>query len=192
VEAPWDVTGDVMQTGRPNAVLDSDAKRGTNRHARNAVVAECGQPHAVPSADFHHRREFAMARLSLPRRYFLQGTLGAFAGLLAGVRPHLGLAAKKPKSLTLYQLSPIYNSAGAEYCGGCSSCNACIKHAENKLFATSAAADNGRAHPNCDCAIVHQQVKYSSWVALFGSPSNPRHLSRDRRERRSLFKQLVP
>src|SRR3954451_25279870 len=104
-EARGDVTDSekVVRGGQPPPSPTSST--GRTRHARSAVVAVCGQPHAVPSADFHHRREFAMARLTLPRRHFLQGTLGAFAGLLGGVRPHLGLAAKKPKSLALYQLS---------------------------------------------------------------------------------------
>ncbi|MCX6522181.1 MAG: hypothetical protein NTZ21_16100 [Actinobacteria bacterium] len=37
---------------------------------------------------------------------------------------------------------------------GCSVCNACLAHAANKLFATEAAAQAGRAHPGCRCAVV--------------------------------------
>jgi hypothetical protein len=37
---------------------------------------------------------------------------------------------------------------------GCSVCNACLAHAANKLFATEAAAQAGRAHPGCRCVVV--------------------------------------
>jgi hypothetical protein len=37
---------------------------------------------------------------------------------------------------------------------GCSACSACRSHAANKLFASAADADAGRAHPFCKCLVV--------------------------------------
>jgi hypothetical protein len=40
----------------------------------------------------------------------------------------------------------------------CASCSACVSHAANKLFSTKEAADSGRAHKGCNCAIVSGQA----------------------------------
>jgi hypothetical protein len=40
----------------------------------------------------------------------------------------------------------------------CASCSACVAHAANKLFPTKEAADAGRAHKGCNCAIVTGQA----------------------------------
>jgi hypothetical protein len=37
---------------------------------------------------------------------------------------------------------------------GCRGCASCRSHAANKLFASAAAADSGRAHPFCRCLVV--------------------------------------
>jgi hypothetical protein len=37
---------------------------------------------------------------------------------------------------------------------GCSACASCLAHAANKLFASAASADAGRAHPYCKCLVV--------------------------------------
>jgi hypothetical protein len=61
-------------------------------------------------------------------------------------------------------------------------CRACHHHAANKLFATRAAAEHGRAHPGCKCTIVRTSaVNTAQWQALFGHAHKPRHLSVDRR-----------
>jgi hypothetical protein len=69
-------------------------------------------------------------------------------------------------------------------------CKACHHHAANKLFATRAAAEHGRAHPGCKCTIVGSRaMSNTQWQALFGHPHKPRHSSADRRwasTRRSL------
>jgi hypothetical protein len=62
------------------------------------------------------------------------------------------------------------------------SCKACHHHAANRLFATRAAADHGRAHPGCKCTIVRSgAVNAVQWQALFGHGHTVRHASVDRR-----------
>lgn len=51
---------------------------------------------------------------------------------------------------TVWGLDPDGARAGC----GCSACSACRSHAHYKLFASSADADTGRAHPFCRCEIV--------------------------------------
>ena len=61
-------------------------------------------------------------------------------------------------------------------------CKACHHHAANKLFATRAAAEHGRAHPACTCMIVRSRaVSTVQRQALFGHRHKPRHSSGDRR-----------
>lgn len=62
------------------------------------------------------------------------------------------------------------------------SCKACHHHAANRLFATRAAADHGRAHPGCRCTIVRSRaVTAAQWRALFGHQHKLRHSHVDRR-----------
>jgi hypothetical protein len=62
------------------------------------------------------------------------------------------------------------------------SCKACHHHAANRLFATRVAADRGRAHRGCKCAIVRSRaLRPAQWVALFGHQRKLRHSTADRR-----------
>jgi len=62
------------------------------------------------------------------------------------------------------------------------SCKACHHHAANRLFATRAAADHGRAHAGCRCTIVRSRsVSPAQWQAVFGHQRKPHHLTVDRR-----------
>jgi hypothetical protein len=76
-------------------------------------------------------------------------------------------------------------TAGVSYrlkAGPHCSCKACHHHAANRLFATRAAADHGRAHPGCKCTIVRSRaVNAVQWRALFGQQHTPRHSHVDRR-----------
>jgi hypothetical protein len=59
---------------------------------------------------------------------------------------------------------------------------ACTRHAANKLFADPVAADLHRAHPGCNCQIVHGgELPERVWVNLFGDPSNVARPQVDRR-----------
>lgn len=120
-----------------------------------------------------------MGRSTLSRRRLLAGASSILGIVLAGLPVRLALAA--PKQLPAYRLSPLYESDDS-HCGGCAACQACQKHAENKYFASEAAADSGRAHPNCDCRVIAESLPYGTWVALFGNPASPRRTSRDLRE----------
>ncbi len=105
------------------------------------------------------------------RRVLLARSAAATAAL-AGA---LGLrVAAGAESLTVYQLDP-------GDCVGCQTCNACQGHAANKLFASFAAADGGRAHPGCDCEVVEEAMARNTWTALFGAPQRPRTESVDKR-----------
>ena len=64
----------------------------------------------------------------------------------------------------VFVLDPYASPVGAT----CWKCIACRKHAEHKRFATYAAADRNRAHPNCRCGIRSVEVSKSEFHALFG------------------------
>jgi hypothetical protein len=89
---------------------------------------------------------------SLSRRAFFAAMVGA--GTLAV--PLAGSA--RAATITLYRLNSDWGhgdpncvpNRGQSTCGGC---YACVNHSRNKLFATAAAADAGRAHPGCKCLV---------------------------------------
>jgi hypothetical protein len=122
-----------------------------------------------------------MAGPVFPRRQFLIASGSAAGGLGIALRSKPAGAAKE-RTLTLYRLATTYPDSGLP-CGGCHACKACQGHAANKLFSSEAAAEAGRAHANCDCAILGTEVPYATWVRLFGNPKKPRHISRDLRQR---------
>lgn len=86
--------------------------------------------------------------------------VAAAAAGIAGVAAPQALAA--PPGTTVYFLDPC----GGPSEGGRCSCRACESHAANKIFLTAAAADSGRAHPHCNCAIVSKQVTHGLWKVL--------------------------
>jgi hypothetical protein len=81
--------------------------------------------------------------------------------------------------------SPQTAAPGVSYrlkAGPHCSCKACHSHAANRLFATHAAADQGRAHPGCNCKVVRSSVVDPvQWKALFGNARRLSHKSVDRR-----------
>src|ERR1700760_4270139 len=81
--------------------------------------------------------------------------------------------------------SPHAATPGVSYklkAGAHCNCKACHKHAANRLFATHAAADKGRAHPGCKCTIVRSSaVDPVQWKELFGTARRLSHKSVDRR-----------
>jgi hypothetical protein len=103
---------------------------------------------------------------SSTRRGFLARALAAGAAGLAAALPGSGAFAARKKQ-AVFVLDPL----GPDGCGSCASCNACTKHGANKLFASEAAADANRAHPNCDCAIRPAgELPTAVFTALFGHP----------------------
>jgi hypothetical protein len=115
------------------------------------------------------------------RRQFLRvgaGSAVAAATFAAGG----GIANAAPATVATYALSP---TATGRWCrrghnnGDCASCHACQKHATNKVFRSTAAANAGRAHHRCRCEVVSgPDVSPTVFDALFGS-STP---SVDRRD----------
>lgn len=66
--------------------------------------------------------------------------------------------------------------------GGCAACTACIRHGENKIFATAEDANRGRAHRRCKCTVVAgPEVSPAVYDALF---AGGRVRSVDRRDPR--------
>jgi hypothetical protein len=52
--------------------------------------------------------------------------------------------------------------------GVITTCNACLSHAQHKRFATAAAAEENRAHPGCNCAILETSESVENFVRMFG------------------------
>lgn len=66
----------------------------------------------------------------------------------------------------------------------CHACNACHKHAKNKMFATRRAADRHRAHKGCKCKVVPGgKLEVSVWAELFDGLDNPKRRAVDRRKK---------
>jgi hypothetical protein len=69
----------------------------------------------------------------------------------------------------VWGLDPNWDGGDPSSCG-CGACASCRSHAANKWFASAAAADAGRAHPYCKCAVVPLvQVSESMFNALFAA-----------------------
>jgi hypothetical protein len=122
---------------------------------------------------------------SISRRRFLAGSVPALAVLLYGA-PAWADSNRK----AYYVLDPDWKSS--RRCDvperhkpdDCHACSACHAHAANKLFATRAAAEHGRAHPGCKCKVVRGGTfGLKLWADLFGGLSDPEHLVVDRRSK---------
>jgi hypothetical protein len=68
-----------------------------------------------------------------------------------------------PKGVIVFRLRPCPPSVGVRRC----SCNACVRHAMNKYFATPVAADSHRAHKHCNCVIVPELVTAAQYQQMF-------------------------
>ena len=99
------------------------------------------------------------------------GVVAAGAGAALG--PQAALASRHGSVGVVYRLRAT---------GHCS-CTACHRHAANKLFATRAAANHGRAHRGCRCKVVRATIGADAWRKLFGSPAELHRTSVDRRRR---------
>ncbi len=87
------------------------------------------------------------------------------AGLAVGTAAFLGVPmAEAAATVDVWGLDPD----GGHHGCGCSACAACRAHASNKIFASAADANAGRAHPRCKCAVT-QLASVESYVydALF-------------------------
>ena len=85
---------------------------------------------------------------TLTRVGFLGSGLVVAAGALGGYAAQ----AQAAETVQVWGLDP--NWGGDPAACGCSACASCLAHASNKLFASAASADSGRAHPYCKCLVV--------------------------------------
>jgi len=83
-------------------------------------------------------------------------TVAGGATLLAGTSA--AHAQSKEKERATWMLSP---TGGGRSCGprklksgGCPACNACTRHAANKIFSAAEAADAHRSHRGCLCTVI--------------------------------------
>ncbi|MEM9035834.1 MAG: hypothetical protein AAGD18_14660 [Actinomycetota bacterium] len=88
----------------------------------------------------------------MSRRRFITVAAGTTALAGAGVRQLVVADDSGASTATAYVLEP--RSCGTS----CGVCNACRRHADNKLFLTAAAADGGRAHPGCRCVVRTTEI----------------------------------
>lgn len=108
----------------------------------------------------------------LNRRAFLGTVLGA-AALAVPLSERASAATG-----TVYRLSADWG-AGHVHCvpnrgqSGCGGCYACVRHARNKVFATAAAADAGRAHARCKCVVLpFETVDAATFQQLFAASAS--------------------
>jgi hypothetical protein len=114
-----------------------------------------------------------MERLYSRRSVVARG--GAVAAALAGLGSLVspGWAKQRHvKTRTVWRLDPLFGPCKVHPHGkGCSACNACIRHASNKRFATERAANRHRAHKHCNCKVVKGgKISRSAYTDLFGKP----------------------
>ena len=102
-----------------------------------------------------------LSTLLTRRRLLSSGLLAMGTAALIGIP-----AAKAASTVSVWGLDP----GGAHEACGCSACAACRTHALNKIFASAADADTGRAHPYCRCAVTQlSAVEPRVFEALFVS-----------------------
>ena len=122
------------------------------------------------------------------RRTFLGLGVGAVAAAAVMVAPAVASAArpsqlppkKPPLNPCHYRIPWIlepFARTGVEGCSPddvgtsatpCAACAACHAHAANKIFASQAAANAGRAHKGCRCSVVKgTPMLVSTWNTLF-------------------------
>jgi hypothetical protein len=107
------------------------------------------------------REDLQVERNELTRRTLIAG--GGAVALVALTPARAGAASTVPT----WALDPGDGSCGA---AGCASCFACQAHAANKLFQTAQAADQGRAHPGCNCTVVSgQPLSQATFDQIFGA-----------------------
>jgi hypothetical protein len=113
------------------------------------------------------------------------GFLGSGLVTAAGALGVSAARARVAEAVQVWGLDP--NWSDDPVACGCSACSSCLAHASNKLFASAAAADSGRAHPYCKCLVVPLvELDSDVYDALFRSGAG-----RDSVDRRHQWVQAV-
>jgi hypothetical protein len=113
----------------------------------------------------------------LDRRTVLAGVGASVAAFLLGL-PVLASAANR---VPVWRLDAVHSAGPGAYSPGCTGCQACRKHALNRVFATKEAAAKGRAHEGCNCKVVRGSLSAADYAAIFGSADAPTSTVYDRR-----------
>ena len=112
------------------------------------LMADDDKVKAIPRGDFLKKMTTVGAALT----YLYCGK--SKDGLTIMELAALDAASKNnPTVVTVYRLSTR----------GIRSCNACVKHAQFKVFTTYDAADQNRAHVGCNCPVVEQFIPVANF-----------------------------
>lgn len=128
-----------------------------------------------------------MAELLQSLRQSRRGLVGLAGVALVGVERGTDDVLSAQRGRKIFVLNPEWGAGqkvGVKHCpnskdathkqgGRCHGCHACHAHAKNKRFATHDAADQGRAHLGCLCAIESRRVTKQEFVKMFGKPGSP-------------------
>lgn len=106
---------------------------------------------------------------STPRRKFLLmlAGLGAASGLRLSNDREAVAATTTVNPTLVWRLDSHWGYAAGPKKRTACKCNACVNHAKNKVFATSEAAEAGRAHKNCNCQLRAVQINPDGYKKLF-------------------------
>lgn len=110
-------------------------------------------------------------------RFVALGALGAMGAFALGL-PGLAAAANR---VPVWRLDAVHRPGVGGYASGCAGCHACRQHALNRIFATKAAATDGRAHAGCNCRVVRASLPAATFEKLFGPADKPTRDVVDRR-----------
>lgn len=102
----------------------------------------------------------------LKRREFIEGMTAL--GVVTAVGP-LSSCASSSDSDDGEQTQTVYRFQTKK---SAKTCNACKNHQHYKVFLTSDAADQNRAHPGCHCRIVEQHVTESYFSQIESHATN--------------------
>lgn len=147
-----------------------------------------GRPGRVTLSPGSSGRALRGRRRAVKRRDVLARIAGLVGGLWLGLRSGQA-AAGPPAPVPVFKLDPEWG-AGNPACSpdphrkthSCHACNTCHKHAANKLFATQGAANVGRAHKHCKCAIRSGTISFADYTAVFrGQPGKEQRRAVDLR-----------
>jgi hypothetical protein len=102
----------------------------------------------------------------IDRRGFL-ALLGATGAIALSGRALTAWSAAEPNHSLVWRLDSHWGyPAGKQGRTHCQ-CNACVQHARNKVFASQADAEDGRAHAHCGCRPRAVQIDATKFSSLF-------------------------
>jgi hypothetical protein len=136
---------------------------------------------------FSVRRLLSVAELLQSLRQSRRGLVGLAGAALVGIERGTDEVRAARGDTEIFVLNPEWGAGqtiGQTTCpvskakahkkgGRCHGCRACHAHAKNKRFASQAAADQGRAHDGCLCAIESRLITQQAFARMFDTPQVP-------------------